>query len=131
MNSLLVMFTLATYNFNLPAGLLSAVCWVESNHDVRVYLANDGGSPSHGLCQVKLATARSMGFRGGEIELRKPETNIHYAAKYLSHQLIRYDGDARKAIAAYNSGTYRLNSRGLIKNRKYVRKVLIAWAEQR
>lgn len=131
MNTLLALFALATSTYNLPPGLISALCYVESNHHVSAYVDNDRGSPSHGVCQLKYATARFVGFRGTTEQLRNPKTNIKYAAKYLHYQLVRYHGDSVKAIAAYNAGTYHVNKRGLIKNRIYVGKVLVAWAEQR
>ena len=131
MNTIPLLFALISQTYNLPPGLLSALCFVESKHDASALVVNDRGSASHGICQVKLATAAFVGFRGSEKQLRDPETNITYAAKYLHHQLVRYHGDPRKAIAAYNAGTYHVNTRGLIKNRKYVGKVLVAWEENR
>ena len=125
------MFALASSTYHLPPGLISALCYVESNHRVLAYVANDRGSPSHGVCQLKLTTARFVGFRGNEKQLRDPKTNINYAAKYLHYQLVRYGGDSVKAIAAYNSGTYHVNARGQIKNRHYVGKVLLAWRENK
>jgi soluble lytic murein transglycosylase-like protein len=58
------------------------------------------------VCQVKLGTARLMGFKGKEQQLIDPKTNINYAAKYLAYQLKRYKGDYKKAIVSYNRGSY-------------------------
>lgn len=68
-------------------------------------MRNDGGSPSYGLCQVKLATARHMGFKGKPSDLLKPDINADLAAKYLRYQLNRY-GSMEKALSAYNAGRY-------------------------
>lgn len=125
------MFAITSSSFSLPTGLLSALCYVESGHHVSAYLANDGGTPSHGICQIKLETARLMGFRGTAAKLKQPRVNIYYAGKYLAYQMARYHHDARKAISAYNAGTFKINKRGLICNRKYVGKVLVAWAENK
>lgn len=131
METLLTLFALTTTTFNLPTGLLSALCYVESGHHVGAYLANDGGSPSHGVCQVKLETARLMGFRGTPAKLKQPKVNIYYAGKYLAYQMVRYNHDSRKAIAAYNAGTFKVNRKGQVCNRKYLGKVMIAWAENK
>lgn len=98
---------------------------------MRAVNLNDGGSPSHGVCQLKEATARLMGFKGSKKALINPEVNVYYSGKYLRYQLDRYAGDTGKAIAAYNAGTCRYNQRGQTKNRKYVKKVLRAWAQNK
>lgn len=127
-----ILFTTVTHTFSLPPGLLSAICFVESGHTVQAMRHNDGGgATSVGACQIKLATARMLGFKGTENELKNPTVNIHYSGKFLRWQLNRYRGDTLKAVAAYNAGTYRTNDQGLIKNRKYVHKVLLAWEENK
>lgn len=118
--------------FGLPDGLLSAVCWVESKHQVSAINAHDNGSPSIGLCQLKLETARGLGYRGTAKTLRQDAgINSFYAGKYLRRQLERYDGDIIKAVAAYNSGTYHLGRHGKPRNLKYVNRVLKCWKENR
>lgn len=121
------MFLATTQTFNLPPGLLSAICWVESHHNFAAINRNDGGSASHGVCQIKLETAALLGFEGDEVELSKPKINIYYAGKYLRWQLDRYDTNIPKSVAAYNAGTYHENDQGLISNRRYVTKVFDAW----
>lgn len=121
----------ATQLFNLPTGLLSGVCYVESKHTVQAVHKDDGGSASIGLCQIKYNTAKGMGYRGTEHELQvNPTLNALYAGRYLHWQLLRYHNDYRKAIAAYNSGTVRFKD-GKIRNQKYVDKVMKAWKENR
>lgn len=125
MGSLLIAFTLATQTFNLPPGLISAICFTESTHNVSAINPHDGNSKSIGVCQVKLATARLVGYKGSEKKLLDPALNIYYSAKYLKKQLDRYSGDVPKAVSAYNAGTYRESNQG------YVKKVFTAWAEGR
>lgn len=125
--TLSLLFTLSSSMFHLPDGMLSALCHVESQHNVIAVHHDDGKSASLGVCQVKLSTARFLGFPGSQHDLMDPYMNIHYAAKYLRRQLDRYGGNYSKGIAAYNAGSCRFNSKGLIKNRKYVEKVLQAW----
>lgn len=128
-NTLALLFLAASNTYSIPANLLSAVCFVETGHKTNVIHHHDGSGDSLGVCQVKLATARLMGFKGSYNELMKPEINIDYSAKYLSYQLQRYNWDFGKAIAAYNSGSHRVNDRGVTKNRAYVSSVIRAWED--
>jgi soluble lytic murein transglycosylase-like protein len=131
MEMLALLFTATSVLFDLPEGLLSAVCYVESSHRVAAMHLDDGGSNSVGVCQVKLTTAKMLGFRGTEKGLRVPEANVLIAAQYLRSQLDRYDGDVGKAVGAYNAGTYRLGRDGRPINRRYIHKVMRAWREDR
>lgn len=124
---LVLMFATVSQTFSLPQGLIESLCFVESSHDINALHHNDGGSNSVGICQIKVSTARSIGFRGTEKELAKPAHNIFYSAKYLSQQLDRYDGDIVKGVAAYNAGTHRVNAKGQTRNIKYINKVLREW----
>lgn len=128
---LVLMYSALSINVELPPGLLSAVCYVESRHKHKAVNLNDGGEDSLGVCQIKLNTARLVGFKGTAKQLMQPTTNALYAAKYLKKQLIRYNNDPRKAVAAYNAGKVRYNKDGLIMNRLYVAKVFKAWSENR
>src|ERR1019366_7045477 len=107
MTTLVIAFIVATQTYHLPKGLLNSLCFVESAHNIHAVHKDDGNGDSLGVCQVKLNTARMLGFTGTQKELMSAKTNIKYAAKYLSKQLDRYDGDSTKAIAAYNSGTFK------------------------
>lgn len=129
--TLAAVFTLVSTTYNLPKGLLSATCFVESSHRVQVVNHKDGGSRSNGVCQIKLATAKYLGFTGTEKELMKPEINVYWAGVYMSQQLKRYDGNVRYAVAAYNSGTLHLDDTGNIRNQRYVNRVYKAWADGR
>ncbi len=121
------LFLTIAANEGVPANVLSAICWVESSHRAHVINYADGRGDSLGLCQVKLSTARWMGFKGTREQLiRDPKANATYAAKYLKYQLKRYNGDLHKAIAAYNVGHYRAGA-----NSRYVQKVLVAVREGR
>lgn len=121
--TIILTFALVSHNVSLPTGLLSAVCYVESKHKVDAMHLDDGNSNSVGICQIKLSTARWLGFKGTEADLKNPKTNIHYAAKYLKYQLKRYGNDINKAISAYNAGSFKKS------NHKYVNKVITAWGK--
>lgn len=84
-----------------------------------------------GACQIKLSTAKLMGYTGSESVLKKPGVNVYWAGRYLQYQLLRYNGDVIKAISAYNAGTHRVNAKGQVMNRRYLGKVLNAWSDGR
>lgn len=126
-----MLFVMISQLNNLPSGLLSAVCYVESNHVPTVVHHDDGIYNSVGICQIQFPTAYFLGFRGKESQLHDVELNIRLAAHYLEYELRRYHGDVRKAVSAYNMGTYRVNDQGEAVNKKYVDKVMKAWKEHR
>jgi len=129
--TLALMFAATTQTYSLPPGLLSSICFIESGHRPQAFVENDKGSASFGICQIKEGTARDLGFKGPASLLRQPKINMKYAAKYLRHQLDRYHEDVIKAVAAYNAGSHHPDKFGKPKNQKYVKKVMIAWSEQR
>jgi soluble lytic murein transglycosylase-like protein len=125
MNTITLLFILTSIKYSLPPGLLKSLCYIESKHDPSVININDGGSDSIGICQVKLKTAKWLGFKGNEKDLLKPENNIEYAGKYLKYQIERYDS-LSKGVIAYNRG----NSKGLT-NSIYLDKVINQWKEDK
>lgn len=131
MTSIALLFVAASQAFSLPPGLLSALCFVESSHRPYVINIHDGGSPSIGICQLKLTTARSLGFRGSSKELKRPGVNIYFAAKYLHSKIEKNNGNLVRAIAAYNRGSYKKGRKGMPINVKYVYKVLEAWGKNK
>lgn len=131
MNYLILIFATVTQTYNLPSGLISSICYVESKHDPAAISYHDGNGDSIGLCQIKLKTAELVGYKGDVSTLHhSPAVNAHYAGKYLRHLLDRYHNDPVKAIAAYNAGSYRVSKDGLPKNRKYVKKVMNVWEKK-
>ncbi len=116
----------------VPAHLLLAVCWIESHYKTHLSEAPDGKTPSYGICQVKLETAQYMDFfykhkyRATPQKLRDPYINALYASKYIQYQLKRYDNDWKKAVAAYNQGSFYDRA----PNSKYVKKVELAFEER-
>lgn len=135
MGSLTLIFSVITQTFALPPGLLSAMCYAESRHRPAVINQHDGGSPSIGLCQMKVDTAKLLGFTGGVKELQDPLTNAFYAGKYLRKQLDRYNGNIPNAIGAYNAGPKGvdrcLKERGKVCSVKHVQRVMQHWAAGR
>lgn len=122
--TLALIFIAYTNMFNLPPELLSSLCFIESTHNISAVHKDDGGSNSVGICQVKLSTAQWLGFKGTEEQLMNPETNVYYAAKYLAHQIKRYNNIDR-AVISYNQG-----SAGNLTQTEYSNKVLTKWNEE-
>lgn len=119
----LILATAKTVKVSGP--LLLAICSWESNLK-NVTIEDDMGTPSYGVCQVKMATAEWMGYQGEPDGLRDPETNVYWAARFLKFQQDRYtDKDWCKLTAAYNAGSFIESRRhpGKPVNRKYVKLV--------
>ncbi len=66
-------------SYGVPVGLANAVVRIESGF--RPNLRGKAGEI--GLMQVKLSTARGLGYRGSAKGLYNPATNIRYGMKYL------------------------------------------------
>jgi soluble lytic murein transglycosylase-like protein len=86
----------------LPEVLVHRVIVRESRY--RPGLVGRGGTI--GLMQIKLATARGLGYTGTAEGLRDPNTNLTYAVKYLAGAYRAANGDHRRAVAYYASGYY-------------------------
>ena len=59
-----------------------------------------------GLMQIKLATARGLGYTGDAAGLREPDTNLAYGVKYLAGAYRAANGDHDRAVHYYASGYY-------------------------
>jgi soluble lytic murein transglycosylase-like protein len=59
-----------------------------------------------GLMQIKLATARGVGYTGDAAGLRDPDTNLAYGVKYLAGAWRAANGDHNRAMHYYASGYY-------------------------
>jgi soluble lytic murein transglycosylase-like protein len=86
---------------NLPEELVHRVIVRESGY--RPHLVSRGNI---GLMQIKLGTARGLGYTGAAEGLRDPETNLTWAVKYLAGAYRLANGDHKRAIHYYASGYY-------------------------
>lgn len=78
----------------------------------RVIKRESGGNPraiskgNYGLMQIRLGTARAMGYRGGVAGLLDADTNMTYAVKYLAGAYKVAGGNADRAVRYYATGYY-------------------------
>ncbi len=78
----------------------------------RVIKRESGGNPraqnrgNYGLMQIRLGTARAMGFTGSAAELLDPQVNMTYAVRYLAGAYRAAGGNESRAVALYASGYF-------------------------
>ena len=98
----------------VPAVLVHRVIVRESRYQPR--LVGRGGTI--GLMQIKLPTARGLGYTGDAEGLRDPNTNLTYGVKYLAGAYRAANGDHNRAVHYYASGYY-----GVAKHQRLARGV--------
>src|SRR5258705_8630167 len=86
----------------VPEVLVHRVIVRESRY--RPALVGRGGTI--GLMQIKLATARGLGYTGDAAGLRNPDTNLAYGIKYLAGAYRAANGDHNRAVRYYAGGYY-------------------------
>ncbi|WP_438275242.1 transglycosylase SLT domain-containing protein, partial [Nitrobacter sp.] len=85
----------------VPVELVHRVIVRESRYNPRaVHRGN------YGMMQIKLATARGLGYTGTAEGLLDPETNLTYAVKYLAGAYRAAHGNHDRAVAYYAGGYY-------------------------
>jgi soluble lytic murein transglycosylase-like protein len=87
---------------HVPVALVHRVIVRESRYQPN--LIGRGGTI--GLMQIKLATARGLGYSGDAEGLRDPDTNLAYGVKYLAGAYRAADGNHDRAMHYYASGYY-------------------------
>ena len=116
--------------YNVEPALIKAIIESESNWNPNAYRSEPHiKDASWGLMQVLLQTAREVSGNSSltTSELLKPEVNIDIGTRYIAKQLIRYSGNIKNAISAYNAGTANKNLLGIYANQAYVDKVYSAY----
>ena len=86
----------------VPEALVHRVIVRESKYNPE--LVGRGGTI--GLMQLKLATARGVGYRGDADGLRDPETNLIFGIKYLAGAWRAAQGDHDLAVRYFAIGYY-------------------------
>lgn len=91
----------------VPEALVHRVIMRESRYQPG--LVGHGGTI--GLMQIKLATARGVGYTGDAAGLRDPNTNLTYAVKYLAGAYHAANGDHARAVRYFAGGYYYIAKR--------------------
>jgi soluble lytic murein transglycosylase-like protein len=83
----------------LPPSLVHRVIMRESRYNARAV-----SKGNYGIMQIRLGTARAMGYTGSAAGLLDPSVNMTYAVKYLAGAYRAAGGNADRAVALYASG---------------------------
>src|SRR5476649_106132 len=86
---------------NLPEALLRRIIKRESGGNPRVI-----SKGNYGLMQIRLGTARAMGYQGSAAGLLDADTNMTYAVKYLAGAYHTAGGNADRTVHYYAAGYY-------------------------
>jgi soluble lytic murein transglycosylase-like protein len=86
---------------NVPEDLVRRVIKRESGGNARAV-----SKGNFGLMQIKLATARGLGYHGTAAGLLDADTNMTYAVKYLAGAYRVAGGNHGRAVHYYASGYY-------------------------
>jgi len=85
----------------IPAELVHRVIMRESRYNPRAV-----SKGNYGMMQIRLGTARAMGYRGTAAGLLDPNVNMTYAVKYLAGAYRAAGGNHDRAVANYARGYY-------------------------
>lgn len=85
----------------LPPELVHRVIVRESRYNPRAV-----SKGNYGLMQIRLGTARAMGYSGGIAGLLDADTNMTYAVRYLAGAYRAAGGSHDRAVALYARGYY-------------------------
>ena len=102
----------------VPVSLVHRVIMRESRYNPRAV-----SKGNYGIMQIRLGTARSMGYTGSAAGLLDPNTNMTYAVKYLAGAYRAAGGNESRAVSLYASGYYSHASRATYASRVTRRQV--------
>jgi len=86
---------------NLPEAMVRRIIKRESGGNPRVI-----SKGNYGLMQIRLGTARAMGYGGSAAGLLDADTNMTYAVKYLAGAYRAAAGNADRTVHYYAAGYY-------------------------
>ena len=96
--------------YDVPESLIDRVIRRESGFNPAAH-----HGPFWGLMQIRLETARGMGYRGPPRGLLDADTNLKYAVAYLANAWLVAAGNPDRAVALYASGYfYAARRKGLL-----------------
>jgi soluble lytic murein transglycosylase-like protein len=105
---------------NVPEVLVHRVIVRESKYHPDMV----GRGGTIGLMQLKLATARGLGYTGDAAGLRDPDTNLTYGVKYLAGAWRAANSDHARAMHYYAGGYYYVAKRQRLERAKLPAPVL-------
>jgi hypothetical protein len=85
----------------VPESLVRRIIQVESRGNPRVV-----SQGNYGLMQIRLGTARAMGYSGTAQGLLDPDTNMAYGVKYLAGAYRTAGCNENRAVSYYQRGYY-------------------------
>lgn len=110
----------AAHKYGVDAKLVDAVAKTESNYSPTA--VSEVGAI--GIMQLMPDTAASLGVNN----IYDPKENIEGGVKYIKQLLNTFDGDVKKAVAAYNAGAQTVKNYNGVppydETQNYVNKVL-------
>lgn len=89
----------------VDADVLAVICYYETEGE-RDRLRALGDIDEMGLCQVRLQTARELGYRGSLKALLRPRVNARYAALWLAKCQSLGAAAIRQQAMCYNEGWF-------------------------
>ncbi len=111
----------AARKHGISSSLIKAVIKAESNFDPRA-VSKAGAC---GLMQIMPETAKALGV----VDPFDPKENIFGGARYLKKMLVQFQGSLPLALAAYNAGPSKVQSRNSVpripETRNFVRRVML------
>ena len=112
--------------YDVDPSLVAAVVETESRFHPQAHSAVG----ARGLMQLMPRTGRWL----GATNLYDPEQNVDAGVRYLKYLQVRFDGNLRNAIAAYNGGEANVQRYGgvppFLETRTYVKKVMTRYEER-
>ncbi len=108
---------------NVPESLVRRVVMRESRGNARAI-----SKGNYGIMQIRLGTARGMGYTGTAAGLLDADTNMTYAVKYLAGAYRVAGGNESRAVSYYAAGYYYAAKRQGIETTDPKTKALAAYA---
>jgi soluble lytic murein transglycosylase-like protein len=87
--------------YDVPESLVHRSVLRESRYNPKLH-----AGPFWGLMQLRLDTARSLGYRGPAGGLLDADTNLRYGVAYLANAYVVAGRNPERALALYASGYY-------------------------
>ena len=85
----------------VPESLVHRIIVRESRYNPRAVSRGN-----YGMMQIRLGTAKGMGYRGSASGLLDADTNLTYAVPYLANAFRVAGGNHNRAVALYAGGYY-------------------------